>query len=50
MYEVAYVVVNAKWELVTKMKSFKTAKARERHIEKLREKGTLHRVLVYRDC
>ena len=49
MYEVAYTVINAKWEIVAKRKAFKTAKVRERHIEKLREKGVLHSVIGYRE-
>jgi hypothetical protein len=49
MYEVAYVIINAKFQLVTKSKAFKTAKAREKHLDKLREKGVLHEILGYRD-
>ncbi len=49
MFEVAYTVINAKWQIVTKVKAFKTAKAREKHLDKLREKGVLHEILGYRD-
>ncbi len=49
MYEVAYTIINAKWQIVAKTKAFKTAKAREKHLDKLREKGVLHEILGYRD-
>ena len=49
MFEVAYTIINAKWQIVTKVKAFKTAKAREKHLDKLREKGVLHEILGYRD-
>ena len=49
MYEVAWREINRKGEFVVKRKSFASAKARERFIEKLMEKDSFDCLFGVRD-
>jgi hypothetical protein len=48
-YEVAYICINAKGELVTKRKVFASPEKASAYLNKLEEKGTLYSVLGTRE-
>lgn len=45
MIEVAYQEINAKFQIISKRKEFKTETAMRKFFDKLEEKGTLHQIL-----
>jgi len=48
--EVAYIVINAKGQLVTKRKIFATPEKASAYLSKLEENGTLYSVIGSRDA
>ena len=48
-YVVHYSAFTASWNIVTKVKKFKTEAARTKFLDKLEEAGTLKEVLAYGD-
>lgn len=49
MYEVAWQEITKTGSIVSKRKSFKTAEAREKFIDRLAEKDSFYRVLAISD-